>query len=422
VSSEPANPRLLASARRRTHSCPGDTPPPPGLAPAGPEVVPDLARAIFRTRSFRCESRKDYDVVFLEGLLSPAAPFLADLVAGRRTLVVTTPTVARLYGPGLRAQVDAHALDLSVLELACTEQSKDLDLVARVCARALELGLDRRGLLIGMGGGVCTDLVTVAASWIRRGVAHVRIPTTLVGQVDAGIGIKGAVNFRGKKSYLGCFYPPEAVLVDPLFLRSLPVGSLRCGLAEIIKIALVRDPALFDLVKAHAPALLATGFAHPHAEARQILGLAAEGMLRELEPNPYENKTYRRLVDFGHTFSPLLEAASRFVLPHGEAVAVDMALSVVLAAELGLLRPAVCDQVLAALVSAGLPVYVTHLTPDLCRDALVEAAGHRGGAPNLVLPVAVGSAAFLHRLADLPAATLERAVQRLAGHGAGAGP
>jgi 3-dehydroquinate synthase len=361
-------------------------------------------------------------VVFLEGLLGPSVRFLAERLGGRRALLVTTPTVARLYGRELVAQLGARGADLSVLELACTEQGKCVDLVSRVCREALERGLDRRGVLVGMGGGVCTDVVTVAASWIRRGIAHLRIPTTLIGQIDAGIGIKGAVNFCGKKSYLGSFYPPEAVLIDQRFLHSLPPAHLRHGLAEMLKIALVRDATLFDLVEAHAASFLAGGFAEPRTEARQALWRAVEGMLRELGANAYENRSYQRLVDFGHTFSPSLEAASRFTLPHGEAVAVDMALSAMLAADCGLLDAAVCRRILAAVRSAGLPVYTAHLTPRLCREALGEAALHRGGVPNLVLPVAIGSATFVERPTDLPHAALARAIRRLARESSGRRP
>jgi 3-dehydroquinate synthase len=353
-------------------------------------------------------------VFLLKGLLDPATPALAKVVGCRRALLVTTPTVARLYGDRLASQISAHGLDISILKLACTEQSKSLDLVSQVCARAVELGIDRRGVLVGLGGGVCTDLVTVAASWIRRGVTHIRIPTTLVGQIDAGIGLKGAVNFRGKKNFLGCFYPPEAVLIDPLFLRSLSVGHLRCGLSEIIKIALVRDAELFGLVEAYAPSFLATGFAAPVAESLHVLWLAARRMLEELETNPYEDKTYQRLVDFGHTFSPLLEAATQFTLPHGEAVAVDMALSAVLAADLGLLPIEVCGRILDVLLAVGLPIYAAPLTPALCEEALKEAARHRGGVPNLVVPVAIGSATFLEHMEWLSPAFLDRAIQWLA--------
>jgi 2-epi-5-epi-valiolone synthase len=382
--------------------------------PVGQSSLGLVESTILALESFDCLSYEHYDIALLKGLLNPSVPVLADLVGTRRALLVTTPTVAQLYGASLAAYIDASGLDISVLELACTEQSKSLDLVAQICSKGMDLAIDRRGLLIGMGGGICTDLVTVAASWIRRGIAHIRIPTTLVGQIDAAIGLKGAVNFRGKKSYLGCFYPPEAVLIDPLFLRSLPASHLRCGLAEIIKIALVRDAPLFDLIEAHARAFLASGFAEPDAEARQVLWLAVQRMQEELASNPYENKTYRRLVDFGHTFSPLVESASQFTLRHGEAVAVDMALSAVLAVELGILQTDVCNRILSAIASVGLPIRARWLTLPLCREALREAARHRGGAPNLVVPAAVGNAIVLDRAADVPDAALGEAIRLLA--------
>jgi 3-dehydroquinate synthetase len=377
-------------------------------------LVPEQAGRILRDGTLSCDSAKSYDVLLLEGILNPGSTLLADLVGGRQCLLVTTPTVASLYKSSLLEQIEDQGLDIAILVLDCTEQKKSLDLVSRICSFALERRLDRCGLLIGVGGGVCTDLVTVAASWIRRGIRHMRIPTTLVGQIDAGIGLKGAVNFGGKKSFLGCFYPPEKVLIDPLFLRTLPVSHLRCGLAEIIKIALVRDPKLFDLVEAHAPSFLVNGFTEPYAESRDVLWFAAKGMLEELATNAYEDQTYRRLVDFGHTFSPLLESASHFTLPHGEAVAIDMALSAVLACSLGHLEAMVCERILATIISVGLPVYAPELTPALCWEALREAARHRGGAPNLVVPIAAGSAIFLDRLSDLSLATLERAIQSLA--------
>src|SRR5690606_33336226 len=118
---------------------------------------------------------------------------------------------------------------------------------------------------------------------------------------------------------------------------TLPQQFLRVGFAEIIKMALVRDAELFELVVNHGAALLESAFASPPAPARRVLWLSIQRMLEELEQNPYEDRTYQRLVDFGHTFSPLLEAAYDFTLHHGDAVAIDIALSATIAEELGLL-------------------------------------------------------------------------------------
>ena len=259
----------------------------------------------------------------------------------------------------------------------------------------MEVGLDRKGLLIGIGGGVCLDIVTVAASWIRRGVGHIRVPTTLIGQIDAGIGIKGAVNFGGKKNYLGCFYAPETVLVTPSFLSTLTRNHISEGFAEIIKIALVRDAWLFELVEKLGPELLLSKFSECQHGGKEVLWRSILGMLSELEPNIYEDQSYERLVDFGHTFSPGLEAASSFEITHGEAVSVDIAVSTVLSTRIGLLSADLRDRILSLLITLELPVWTDLLTAERCEHGLRDCALHRGGRPNLVLPTAIGQAVFV---------------------------
>jgi 3-dehydroquinate synthase len=321
------------------------------------------------------------------------------MLESKKTLIVTTPTVSRLYGLELVERLRHNNDRISYLVLDCTEAKKAIDQATCVCERAIEIGLDRKGLLVGLGGGVCTDIVTVAASWIRRGISYIRVPTTLVGQIDAAIGIKGALNFHGKKSYLGCFYPPACVVVTPSFLMSLPRYELRPGFAEIIKIALVRDRRLFELVEKSGRKLLDGGFKGETLYEEEILWRSISGMLTELEPNIYEDRSYERLVDFGHTFSPSIESACEFATSHGEAVAIDMALSAVLAGSMGLATGDNVRRVLDTIIGLDLPVWSRHLTIDLCRLALKDSALHRGGSPNLVVPVAVGEPLFLRDIA-----------------------
>lgn len=370
------------------------------------------------TRAFKvpsCSSRS-YEVCFAEGLLDLRLDLLADQLGARRSLLVVTPTVAKLHGQTILTRLRDYGLSIPLLVLECCESTKTIDQVERVCEEAYKQRLDREAVLISFGGGVCTDIVTVAASWIRRGINHIRIPTTLIGQIDAGIGIKGAVNFLGKKSYLGCFYPPESVLIDPTFLRTLPIYHLRSGLAEIIKIALVRDGELFDLVEHYTGLLMVTGFAEPRWESREILWRAVMGMLEELKTNIHEDQTYKRLVDFGHTFSPLLETASGFSISHGEAVAIDVALACVIAFQLGFLDEGSRDRVISVLVAAGLPIYSPLLTKHLCLQALEEATLHRGGAVNLVLPAQIGQATFLEQKKEISLSVLQSAIYELEGH------
>jgi 3-dehydroquinate synthase len=294
-----------------------------------------------------------------------------------------------------------------------------MDFVQRVCSEALAHGVNRRGLLISFGGGVCSDIVTVAASLIRRGIGHLRVPTTLIGQIDAGIGLKGAVNFCGKKSFVGCFHPPEQVLIDPAFLRSLPRKFLISGIAEAIKMGIARDARLFDLLERRSLDLVMSGFEEPGAEGRELLQRSIWAMLDELRKNPYEDQTYERLVDFGHTFSPALEAAMGFEIHHGEAVAIDMALSATIARSLGLIAPDTWQRVVDVLRTASLPIFAPRLDVQLCRDALVEAARHRGGVMNLVVPAGIGRAVFLKHQDDVPDSVLEHSLASLASEAVG---
>lgn len=364
--------------------------------------------------------RAEYPVYFSPDLFKPPFSVLAEFVAGRRALLVTTPTVNELHGASLDAFCETFQSDRLVL--CVDEESKTHAAAERICRRALELGLDRRAVLIAVGGGVCTDLTSYAASLIRRGIHCVRVPTTVIGQVDAGIGAKSAVNFEGRKSYLGCFTPPRAVMLDPTFLRTLPLRHFVLGLAEIIKIALVADGRLFQLVEAHWPDLVGDSFDQPVRKASHIIELAAVRMLEQLRPNLFETRTYRRLVDAGHTFSPLIEAASGFRVPHGAAVAIDLCLSATLAALSGILSWAERDRTLELVSNVGLPLWSEFLSEQICERALLEAARHRGGQTNLVLPDKIGSAVFIDAFRDLPAGLMGAALRQLSADASRAPP
>jgi 3-dehydroquinate synthetase len=365
--------------------------------------------------SMDCLARTGYEVTLCDPLAESGA--LAQVIGERKALLVTTPTVDRVHGSAIRralAKTDA----VSMLVLNAREESKSMDLVHAVCAEALARGINRRGLLVSFGGGVCSDIVTLAASLIRRGVGHVRIPTTLIGQIDAGIGLKGAVNFCGKKSFVGCFHPPEQVLIDSSLLRTLPPRFLISGLAEAFKMGIGRDESLFALLARRSRDLVESGFADE--AAREVLQRSIWSMLDELRKNPYEDQSYERLVDFGHTFSPALEAALDFRIHHGEAVAIDIALSSTIASCLGLLDNDGWEEIVGALEAASLPISSPRLDLELGRSALTEACRHRGGSMNLVVPSAVGHATFLRRREELADPVLIEAIDRIAAR-AGAG-
>lgn len=319
---------------------------------------------------------------------------LGRVVGGRPCLVVTSPTAGRLHAADVARGLERAGCDVRTMTLAVGEGDKTMAQVEAVCAEAARHGIGRGGVLVGVGGGVLTDVVTMAAALTRRGIAYVRVPTTLVGLIDAGLGAKGAVNAFGKKSALGCFHAPEAVILDPAVLRTLPRAHLRYGLAEMVKIALVKDAHAFELLERHGVDLLGGRLTDAVCD---LVWRAADLLLDELEPNLYETKTLRRPADFGHTFSAEVEAASGFGVHHGDAVAVDMALSTALALRLGLVSDGEAARLYRLLGRMELPLYSPHLTPERCRQSIADAVQHRGGDLNLVVPTGIGDCTFLQR-------------------------
>lgn len=354
----------------------------------------------------------DYSVQVTQEVVSTAAP-LVQAVRGRRCLVVTTQTVHRLYPDLFETVLDRSQGRVHVYIAGRGETGKTLEAAWEICRRAAAAGVERNDALIGIGGGVCTDLTTVAASLVRRGVAIVKVPTTLIGQIDAGIGIKGGVNEGQAKNYLGCFHPPETVLVDPAFLQTLPAAHLRYGLAEVIKIALVGCRQLFDTVASWGSALVESGFSHPAGAAQEVIARSIELMLDELKPNLFEDQDNRRAVDLGHTFSPLIEGTTGYALHHGEAVAIDLALSAGIAAALGYCSQVEREIICETLSASGLPVHHPCLTPELCWRAMERAAAHRCGSVNLVVPAGIGQVAFVEQAASVPLELLAEVVAHL---------
>jgi 3-dehydroquinate synthase len=186
------------------------------------------------------------------------------------------------------------------------------------------------------------------------------------------------------------------------------------GIAEIIKVAVVCDKSLFCLLERHGSQLLESRFSSPHDESRAVIWRSVAGMLEELSANLYEDQCYQRLMDFGHTFSPLLEVRSKFRLSHGEAVAIDMALSIALANQLGALSDDDRDRALSVIASSSLPLRSHLLTEALCIDSFRETTIHRGGALNFVLPTSLGRAQFIKHADEIPVSLLRSTLTWLA--------
>jgi 3-dehydroquinate synthase len=376
----------------------------------------------------------DYPVVFTERVFAADNPALADALAAReparrhRAFVVVDDGVAagdRELTGAIEGYARAHAARLELVAppwiVAGGEACKnDPGVVHALHARLHDRGIDRHSYVVIVGGGAVLDMAGYAAATLHRGVRTVRVPTTVLAQGDSGVGVKNGVNAFGKKNFLGTFYPPHAVLVDASLLRTLPARERVAGLAEAVKVALVRDADFFAWLERAAPAL-AGGDPAVLAEAVQRSAALHLEHIRA-GGDPFELGTGRPL-DFGHWSAHKLESLTAHRLRHGEAVAIGVALDALYSAAEGRCAPALAERVVALLAALGLRVWDDALE---LRDAsgarrvlegLAEFREHLGGELTVTLLADIGRGVDAHAMRP---EHIESALARLRALDAGA--
>jgi 3-dehydroquinate synthase len=356
--------------------------------------------------SIRAALPVSYEVIIAPDLFAPGNDTLAERAFGhssKRRLVVVEQRVLELFGDRIVGYFEEYDLHIELVCLATAEISKDPEQAFRVVEAIDDFGIDRRDEpILVIGGGVLLDVVGWAASLYRRGTPYIRIPTTLVGLIDAGLGVKTGVNHSGHKNRLGAYHPPRLSLLDPQFLVTLPRRHIGNGLAEIAKIALMRDARLWALLHAHAVDLLDSSLGQTCGEpgtdladtGDEVITRAIDSMLTELEPNLWETNL-NRAVDFGHTFSPTIETTALPELLHGEAVAIDMALSCAIACRRGILDAQTLALVLDTLSRLELPLGHPACDEALLVRGVADTTRHRGGRLRLPVPRRPGEPVFL---------------------------
>ena len=293
-----------------------------------------------------------YEILVQAGLLNQAGSHLAPFVTGGRAVIVSDDTVAAHYGDSLLTNLIEAGLKASLIAVPPGEASKSWNELERLIDQLLDMDLDRKDLLIALGGGVVGDLTGFAAAIYKRGIDFVQIPTSLLAQVDSSVGGKTAIDTRAGKNLVGAFHQPRLVLCDLDVLFSLPDRELKAGLAEVIKYGVLGDLAFVDWLEAHAEALLDRDLgALEYAIARSV------AMKAEIVGEDEKEAGRRALLNLGHTFGHALETETGMsaTLLHGEAVAIGMAQAMRFSVQLGLCPPSDADRVIALLKRFGLP-------------------------------------------------------------------
>lgn len=274
--------------------------------------------------------------------------------------------------------------------------------VTDITRRMMDAGICRHSYVMIVGGGAVLDAVGFAAAIFHRGVRQIRVPTTLLAQDDSGVGVKNGINHNGAKNLLGCFYPPEAVIIDYQFLRTLSDRDIQSGVAEALKVALIKDEALYRFIKTNADAISKN---HWPVLEHLVLESSKLHLAHIGGGDPFEKGSSRPL-DFGHWSAHKLETMTQNQILHGEAVAVGMALDIHCAAVMEMISMELADDILETMRSCGLVLWHDALLQRdgsgrlLLLSGLEEFREHLGGRLTLAMPAGIGSFVDVHALPD----------------------
>lgn len=338
----------------------------------------------------------DYSIVCCDDLFSENNPTLLTHSTSPCDfqILLIDEAVYQLYAKKIHHYFDYHQTTVKVIPVKTGESNKNLEQYQYIIEQLNQLGVMRRSQpVLTMGGGVLTDLSAFATSTFRRGIPHIKIPTTLMGYIDAAIGIKNGINYAGFKNRLGTFSPPKVVYLDRRFLATLPKRHVINGIGEILKIAIIKDESLFQLMKAHGVDAMNSFFQCEHGEL--ILHRAIESMRVELEPNLFEEKL-DRVVDFGHTFTYALEMLPEADLLHGEAVVIDILISTTIAHQRAQLSYKHYQAIVNLIFSFPYRTAPRGMTADILWRSLIERTQHRDGLQRVPVPTAIGESTFLN--------------------------
>lgn len=355
----------------------------------------------------------EFSLVYVSGAFDVKNTELADSYRNfGRCLAVVDANVNRLYGFQIQEYFKHYDIDITVFPVTISEPAKTITTFLSIVDAFSEFSLVRKEPVLIVGGGLLTDVAGFACAAYRRSTNYIRVPTTLIGLVDAGVAIKVAVNHGKLKNRLGAYHAPKKVILDFSFLSTLPTAQVRNGMAELVKIAVVSNLEVFELLEEYGEDLLHTHFGYVDGSLQiqevghRVTYEAIKTMLELETPNLHE-LDLDRVIAYGHTWSPTLELAPSVPLFHGHAVNIDMAFSATIAEKRGYITARDRDRILGVMSRIGLALDHPLLDSDLLWHATQSITLTRDGLQRAAMPKPIGECFFAN---DLTREELEAAL------------
>lgn len=355
----------------------------------------------------------DFSLLYVNGAFKIGNPEIAESYAPfRRCLMVIDQTVYGLYRQQIDRYFAHYQIDLTVFQVSIKEPEKTLRTFEKIVDAFADFGLVRKEPVLVVGGGLTTDVAGFACSAYRRKTNYIRVPTSLIGLIDASVAIKVAVNHGKLKNRLGAYHASQKVILDFSFLGTLPIDQIRNGMAELIKIAVVGNQEIFELLEEHGAALLHSRFGYlngtPELQAvgHRLTYKAIQVMLELEVPNLHE-LDLDRVIAYGHTWSPTLELTPEPPMLHGHSVNIDMAFTATIAQLRGYISVEDRNRILGLMSRLGLAIDSPYLTPELLWKATEAITRTRDGLQRAAAPRPIGQCVFMN---DLTRSELDKAL------------
>jgi len=352
-------------------------------------------------------------LLYVNGAFKIGNPEIAESYAPfRRCLMVIDQTVYGLYRQQIVRYFAHYQIDLTVFQVSIKEPEKTLRTFEKIVDAFADFGLVRKEPVLVVGGGLTTDVAGFACSAYRRKTNYIRVPTSLIGLIDASVAIKVAVNHGKLKNRLGAYHASQKVILDFSFLGTLPIDQIRNGMAELIKIAVVGNQEIFELLEEHGAALLHSRFGYlngtPELQAvgHRLTYKAIQVMLELEVPNLHE-LDLDRVIAYGHTWSPTLELTPEPPMLHGHSVNIDMAFTATIAQLRGYISVEDRNRILGLMSRLGLAIDSPYLTPELLWKATEAITRTRDGLQRAAAPRPIGQCVFMN---DLTRSELDNAL------------
>lgn len=337
---------------------------------------------------------RSYDVRVGDGLIERAAAEIGPLLHRPRVAILTDETVAAAHLEGLTRALTKGGIEVSALALPAGEATKSWTHLEQSVEWLLSEKIERRDVMIALGGGVIGDLGGFAAAILRRGIRFVQVPTSLLAQVDSSVGGKTAINSKAGKNLIGAFHQPSLVLADIGVLDTLASRDFLAGYGEVVKYGMLGDAAFFEWLEVNGPAL-----AEGDREKRAYAVRRSVEMKAEIVARDETEQGDRALLNLGHTFCHALEAATGYSdrLLHGEGVAIGCALAFEMSARMGLCSQEDPSRVRQHLKAMGMKTDLADIPGDLPdADGIITLMAQDkkviAGALRMILARGIGAA------------------------------